>query len=100
MKIGNYSFAGPYDSEDFLENRSGVYVILCRINGKYQPVDCGESAAVKSRIENHERFHCWQKGCGGTLMVAVYYTPRLQSAGRCAIEQEIRSTFNIPCGQR
>jgi hypothetical protein len=100
VKIGNYSFAGPYDSADFLENRSGVYAILCLTNGKYQPVDCGETASVKSRIENHERYPCWQRSCSGTLMVAVYYTPRLQSAGRCTIEQEIRALYNFPCGQR
>jgi len=93
-------FEGPYGNTGLLEDRSGVYAILCFRDGKCRVVDVGESAHVKSRVENHDRKACWQRNCSGTLMVAVLYTPHLQSSGRVSIEQEIRAQYNPPCGQR
>lgn len=100
LTVGKYELAGPFSSTDKLEDRSGVYVIVCAGNGQYQPIDCGESATVKSRVENHDRAECWKRHCSATLMVAVLYTPNLQSAGRVLIEQEIRGQYSFPCGQR
>lgn len=101
LTVGRYQFQGPYASEAQLENRSGVYVIVSADSGHYQPVDCGESATVKTRVANHDRAYCWRTHTqGGTLMAAVLYTPHLQSAGRVAIEQEIRNQYSFPCGQR
>ena len=100
IKVSNYNFEGPYTSADSLKERSGVYIILCSKNSDYSPIDCGESANVKDRIQNHDRKPCWERNCNGTLMVAVLYTPSLQSAGRVAIEQRIRAAYNFPCGKR
>lgn len=101
LTVGRYQFEGPYVSEAQLEDRAGVYVIVSAANGQYYPVDCGESAAVKTRVANHERADCWRAHAqGGTLMGAVLYTPQLQSAGRVAIEQEIRGQYSFPCGLR
>jgi hypothetical protein len=95
-----YTFDGP-TSTDRLENRSGVYVIICpKKDKKYSLIDVGESATVKSRVENHDRKDCWEKNCQGTLAVAVYYTPNLQQPGRIAIEQKIRSQYQFSCGER
>ena len=59
INIGNYSFEGPYNRTDSLQNRSGIYVILGKNpNGNYHVVDVGESALVKDRIENHDRKPC------------------------------------------
>ncbi|MDQ7838503.1 MAG: hypothetical protein RDU59_08425 [Thermodesulfobacteriota bacterium] len=99
IQISNYTFEGPHTSENNLKDASGVYMILCQSNGKYYPVDVGESATVKSRVENHERQNCWKRNCSSTLMVAVLYTPPLQQAGRREIEQKIRNQFNFPCGK-
>jgi hypothetical protein len=100
LTVGRYQFEGPYTSVDSLQDTSGVYVIVDSVNEKYNPIDCGESAAVKIRVGNHDRADCWKRNSSGILMVAVFYTPRLQSAGRIAIEQEIRSTYTFPCGVR
>ena len=100
IKIGKYNFDGPYSSTEKLEGKSGVYVILCNKNSGYGPIDCGESAKVKNRVENHDRKNCWNRNCSSTLKVAVLYTPNLQSAGRVAIEQEVRDTYNFPCGKQ
>ncbi len=99
IKIGNYTFDGPYTSTDMLEDRSGVYAIICQKGDKNYLIDVGESATLKSRVENHDRKDCWIKNCQGTLAVAVYYTPNLQQPGRMAIEQEIRNQYNVPCGE-
>ena len=100
LNVGDYSFDGPYDSTEKLEDKSGVYMIVCPRDDKYAPVDCGESAEVKSRVENHDRKDCWNRNCSGALKFAVYYTPNLGSSGRAEIEQKIRSKYNFPCGVR
>lgn len=101
IKIGKYTFEGPYTSTAKLEDRSGVYAILCQKNGNnYNLVDVGESAVVKSRIETHDRQDCWRRNCHSTLTVAVFYTPNLQQPGRMAVEQEIRAQYNPNCGKR
>ena len=100
LTVGKYTFDGPYKNTDNLPDASGVYLIVDYIDGQYKPIDCGESATVKSRVDTHDRSDCWKRNAAGTLMVAVLYTPRLQSAGRVAIEQEIRATYSFPCGKR
>ena len=100
IKIGKYNFEGPYASTDRLQNKSGVYVILCDKTSGYYPIDCGESATVKNRVESHERKNCWNRNCSSSLKVAVLYTPRLQSSGRVAVERELRGMYNFPCGKR
>jgi hypothetical protein len=101
IKIGKYTFEGPYTSTANLEDKSGVYAILCKKNGdKYNLVDVGESATVKSRVETHDRKDCWQRSCNSALTVAVYYTPGMQQRGRMTVEQEIRDQYDPPCGNR
>jgi len=101
IKIGRYSFEGPYTSTANLEDRSGVYAILCKKEGNnYVLVDVGESATVKSRVESHDRKDCWKRNCKSTLTVAVCYTPNLQQPGRMAMEQEIRKQFDMACGKQ
>lgn len=100
ITIGNYTFDGPFTSTDKLEDKSGVYAIICSSEGKNYVIDIGESAQVKTRIENHDRAECWKKNCNGTLKVAVYYTPNKQQTGRKEIEQELRDKYDPPCGDR
>jgi hypothetical protein len=95
INIGNYSFEGPYSNVGYLQNRSGVYVILSASN---HVVDVGESATVKDRIENHDRKFCWQRHGGS--QAAVLYTPNRQQSGRMLIEQELRRKYAPPCGKR
>jgi hypothetical protein len=102
LTVGNYSFEGPFSSADSLEDRSGVYVVTSlHSDGKHYLVDVGESAAVKSRVSNHDRKPCWKSHAnGGELHCCVRYTPALQQAGRREIEQNIRRQFDVPCGER
>ena len=101
IKIGRFEFIGPFQSTNPLEDRSGVYAILCPTRtSNWNLVDVGESAQVKTRVDNHDRKDCWQINCNTTLSVAVLYTPGLQQTGRRKIEQEIRNQFNRLCGER
>jgi hypothetical protein len=100
IRLGNYTFDGPYGSIDYLEDRSGVYAILCLVEDTYSVVDIGESAQVKTRVETHDRKHCWSNNCVNGVKIAVYYTPHLHQPGRMAIEQELRDQYNPPCGDR
>ncbi len=100
ISIGRYTFDGPYTNTGSLQNRSGIYAILCESGGDYFVIDIGESAIVKTRIETHDRIDCWNRHCKGILHVAVLYTPNLQSAGRTRIEQELRNGYNPVCGKR
>jgi len=94
-----YSFDGPYSDTGSLTDNSGIYLIVCSDGLTYNPIDVGESAKIKSRIDDHDRADCWKKNCKNTLMVAVYYTPNKQQAGRKEIEQDIRCNYNFPCGK-
>lgn len=102
IKIGQWTFEGPYPyGMPNLEDRSGVYVILCLgADQKYYVIDVGESATVKTRVENHDRKDCWKRNCSGKLYVAVLYTPNLQQPGRTDIERKIRQQYRPSCGER
>lgn len=102
IKIGDYTFEGPYDSIADLEDKSGIYAILCKnTDNKYNVVDIGESSKVKTRVGTHDRKECWSKYCSNTnIYCAVYYTPYKEQPGRKEIEQELRNTFDPPCGDR
>jgi hypothetical protein len=94
------TLAGPYDSVDFLEDRSGIYVVVCLVDGDYWGIDCGEGHAVRSRVATHERRACWARHAIGPLMVAVFYTPGIHKSGRLQIEQDIRRSYDFACGER
>ena len=99
IKIGNHTFNGLYHSTDSIEDKSGVYTIICKQGDKTYVTDVGESATPKSRLDTHDRKDCWKRKCQGTLTYAVKYTPNLQQEGRKKIEQEIREQFDPPCGK-
>lgn len=101
ISIGNWHFEGPYTHTSSLHDWAGVYAILDRRrDGINYVIDVGESATVRTRVENHDRENCWIRNQQGTLTVAVLYTPNFQQVGRRAIEQEIRSLYPPACGIR
>lgn len=95
-----YTFEGPYRNTSSLEDKSGVYIILCTNGKENNPIDVGESANVKTRVENHDREECWEENCDHTQKYAVLYTPNKQQAGRKEIEEDIRCNYSFPCGDR
>ena len=99
LGLGGYTFEGPYADVMGLQNRSGVYAILCENQGQHTVIDIGESADVRTRVESHDRRDCWTSNCSGRLMAAVLYTPNAQQAGRVEIEQELRGLLKQPCDE-
>ncbi len=97
IRIGKYDFEGLYTLIDHINNKAGVYVIVCKALPFYSVIDCDESTAIKRTIENHVQKDCWIQKCSGTLVFAVLYTPDLQEKDRAPIEQEIRRTYNVSC---
>jgi len=104
IKICDYNFEGPHnypDDIDCLKENSGAYVILEKNSeGKYSILDIGESAQVRTSIENHDRSSCWTKNSNGSLYVAVLYTLNKQPPGRMEVEQALRGNFDLPCGNK
>ena len=102
IEISGYVFSGPYTSSLSLEDRSGVYVVLTPTDSThYRVLDVGESARVRTRVENHDRRSCWRRHANrGAICYAAYYMPGSQQSGRQAIEKKIRKQYKPPCGVR
>jgi hypothetical protein len=101
ITICGYSFEGPHQNTSKLLDRSGVYAILTqRADGRYDLLDAGESARVRTRVENHDREACWFRHSQHGVFYAAYYTDGAQQAGRQVIEQLLRNRYNPPCGKR
>lgn len=102
IKIGRFTFEGPFRSAESLEGRSGVYAILTfrPSTGRYRVLDIGESADVHTRVSTHDRADDWLLHAEQRLFCAALYTTGLHQSGRCAVEQELRARFRPPCGER
>lgn len=100
-KSGNkYNFEGPYSNTGSLRDKSGVYAILCELNGKLDLIDVGEASEVKTRVETHDRKDCWEKNCNRVIKYAAYYIEHGKKPSRVEVEQDIRDNYNIPCGEK
>ena len=97
LTVGPHTFEGPYGDVNDLKDASGVYIVLCPSGDEYKPIDCGESDAVRTRIESHDRKDCWTHNCSGTLMFGVMYCNKTDGV---AIEQGLRDMFKFLCGER
>ncbi|RLF80581.1 hypothetical protein DRN38_03815 [Thermococci archaeon] len=95
-----YEFEGPFKTPNSLENRSGVYAILCRQNDKLYLIDIGESSQVKDRVQNHGRKNCWKRHCEGRIEYAAYYIEYGKKPSRIEVEQDIRDNYQLPCGEQ
>lgn len=95
-----YSFSGPWSYISTLDDKSGVYAIICDNDGTLNLLDVGESSTIKSRIEKHDRADQWTENCTGELKYAQYLTEHGKKPTRMEIEQDIRDNYDLPCGER
>lgn len=100
IKIDKYTFSGPYTSTSRLKDKAGIYAVHCYYKNEYKLIDIGESARVRTRVENHDRINCWQRHCQGEFAVSVYYTPHWTQMGRMEFQQKIRKKYKPPCGKK
>ena len=97
ITIGSYHADGPFGNENYLQARSGVYVILGRSStaSTWNVVDVGESQNIRERVSNHDRAPCWRGQGHAELSVAAIYA---DAHNRVLIERQLRAQFNPPCG--
>ena len=92
IKIGDYNFAGPFDSTESIEDKSGIYAIINYKEGKYYLLDVGESAQMKKTIEEQNKEE-WKTHSENTIMYSVRYTPDLKEAERKEIKAKISAKY-------
>lgn len=97
INIGRYNFDGPHTNINALRKQSGVYAILGNggSGNNWAVVDIGESGNVQERVECHDRAPCWKRQGHRVLAAAALYVAEQQ---RMQIEQDLRATFQLPCG--
>jgi hypothetical protein len=94
LKVGTHLLDGPFEAFSTLQDKPGVYVIVCFQSPFYFPIDCGASKNVRDSVETHKKASAWKHNCKtGSLMVGVLYTDVGNS-----VEKELRSSIFFPCG--
>jgi hypothetical protein len=94
IKLGKYSFTGPFESIDKIKDRTGVFAVVCKVDTEYFLFDVGESLKLRTRIENQYEKECWIKKSNLQMTIYIHYTPFLNQIGRMRIEQEIKELFH------
>lgn len=102
LNVNGYQAEGPYDNVAYLKNLAGVYLILGRRAAyeNWNVLDIGESEDIKTRIANHDRSMQWQRQGYPQVACAPIYGINGGQAGRLLVEQQLRTQFNPPCGER
>jgi hypothetical protein len=98
VELKDYSFEGYFSSTSYLEDRPGIYAVLCRYFEENKVVDIGEDENIKTRIDNHESSNCWRRNCPSSLVYAALYTPDLNQKKRANIVDELRDEYDPVCG--
>jgi hypothetical protein len=94
----SYPFEGPFTSAAGLKEKSGVYAITTLTSGDtHKVLDVGESGNVYDRVSNHDRATEWKRHEVHGIYMSAYYCAE---STRMAIERELRTYFNPPCGSR
>ena len=89
------TFDGPYFEPCYLDDRSGVFVVLCEptING-HNVLYIEETTKIRSRIEQHEFRDSWLLNCKGKLYYAACYCDQNK---RTKTENELIEYYNPIC---
>lgn len=101
IKLGKYSFEGPYDAARFLQDKKGVVVVLCkdfRDEAKFYILDVDESDTVRTCMMNHKNQVDWVKKSRdtGKLAIAVMYAEMMTKDERVKVVNYVRDLFNAP----
>ena len=96
IKVSDYAFDGPFLTRALIQDKPGVYLVICRTEAGDQFIDCGEASQVRNEILDHERMSNWEHNCAGSVLIAVMYTPRLPSPERAVIVEKIRAACKLP----
>lgn len=98
MEIKGIEFEEPVDNVNDVEDKSGVYVIIC-IKNSDKVADIGISEYLKRRLQKHKREDCWKDKCPFGYQYVVRYCSINEAK---EIEQLLREKFGNDslCGER
>lgn len=104
VTIRGYPFSCvPLSKADF-SDKAAVYVILCvSEGGSWTVLDVGQSGAVGSRLDSHDRKSQWSENCPTqNIWVCVYSmsSSKYDKTDRENLEQHLRRQYTPPCGAR
>ena len=76
LMIGNYEFHGPFSKAESLEERPGIYVVLCCEGDDVHEVLAVVTAVknVRQHLLDNTEHDLWIEQCRGKLQVAAIYT--------------------------
>jgi len=104
VSIGGRTFSCVKLSDADFKDVAAIYVILCVAqDGSWTVLDVGQSGAVGSRIDTHDRQACWKKNCSNNnIWVCVYPMPssKYTKQDREELESYLRNKYSPPCGKR
>jgi hypothetical protein len=94
IKIGRYSFKGPFSSLDEINEQEGIYAILSHLHKNlYLLVEIGESDKVKTELEKNINRMKEEKNSDKQILFTVNYTSNLKQPGRAMIVREILEEY-------
>jgi hypothetical protein len=100
VNLAGQKFEGPFLTTKPIREEPGVYLVVgAGDDDQFKLVDAGESGNVRETVDNHSRRSCWDQFGFAKLAVAVCYTPEKGEEQRRAIEEQIRSEYDPPCGR-
>ena len=98
ISIGGYKFQGFYQRISTLDEKPGLYLIICDNDGIINYLDVGESENIRESVWSHERKDFWKRKCHGMICYSQLITPDKNQNERQEIEKIIRDIENILCG--
>lgn len=98
INLGGYNFEGPYPNTINIEDRPGIYAVLCNHNVVLYIGTSGEgmypdSQGLKRRLNKHDRKSDWEGHCkSGRLTYAVMYIENQNQ--RLNIEKDLHIKYH------
>lgn len=74
LRFGDVELLGPFGRLDELEDRPGLFVILCYQNNVFEPLDVRLAEMVQTEVAEALDEPIWADMCSGKLRVAVIYS--------------------------
>lgn len=74
LRFGDVELLGPFGRLDELEDRPGLFVILCYQNNVFEPLDVRIAELVQTEVAAALDEPIWTDLCTGKLRVAVVYS--------------------------
>ena len=94
LTLGIYQFEGPIESVSLIEEKEGVFAVLClKEDNSYKLIHVEEANNIKAKIRNHIKSSEWTKLCKNRVAFGVNYTPNLQNQARKMIVNEIKRAY-------